>query len=70
MKPEDARRLRELSAKEEALAATTVRCSKRVIKEIEAFCAQNQDIRRAVVLRDCLERGWASYQEGDDSDSP
>lgn len=54
--------LHRLSAKEEALDAITVRVPKDTNKEIRGFCADNQGITRAVVLRQCIAIGWEALR--------
>jgi hypothetical protein len=58
--PYNLERLEEESSKTEPLYATTVRFHKAIDKEIRAFCAENPRIARGVILRECLERGWAA----------
>lgn len=56
-------RLRALSEKAEPHTAVTVRYSKSIDQEIKTFCGQNPGIKKSVVLRECIERGWQAVNQ-------
>ena len=57
--------LREQSTKKEPMVPTTVRLPSLLEEEIRDFCASNK-VNLAVILRECIQRGWDQIQSGTD----
>ena len=55
--------LREQSTKKEPMVPTTVRLPIELEEEIRDFCASNK-VSLAVILRECIQRGWDHIQTG------
>ena len=57
--------LREQSTKKEPMVPTTVRLPSLLEEEIRDFCASNK-VNLAVILRECIQRGWDQIVSGTD----